>query len=124
MEFVDRFRYKATKARQAQSRLKMLSRIDRIEIPRATRKVDFNFTEPEHSGREVMLLKDLHKSYGEKHIYSGIDLIIGRGDKAALVGPNGAGKTTLLKIMAGVLPFDKGERLLGYKVEPSTSSSF
>ncbi|MDD4874672.1 MAG: ABC-F family ATP-binding cassette domain-containing protein [Dehalococcoidales bacterium] len=117
MEFVDRFRYKATKAKQAQSRLKMLAKMNRIEVPRVTKKVDFSFTEPEHSGREVINLKNLHKSYGEKHIYSGIDLTIERGDKVALVGPNGAGKTTLLKILAGVLPFDKGERVPGHKVE-------
>lgn len=117
MEFVDRFRYKATKARQVQSRLKMLDKIERIEAPRITRKVNFSFAEPQQSGREVILIKNLYKSYAEKHIYSGIDLAIERGDKVALVGPNGAGKTTLLKILAGVLPFDKGERLLGYKVE-------
>jgi len=117
MEFVDRFRYKATKARQVQSRLKMLDKIERIGAPRITRKVNFSFAEPQQSGREVILIKNLYKSYAEKHIYSGIDLAIERGDKVALVGPNGAGKTTLLKILAGVLPFDKGERLLGYKVE-------
>ncbi|MDD4923238.1 MAG: ABC-F family ATP-binding cassette domain-containing protein [Dehalococcoidales bacterium] len=117
MEFVDRFRYKATKARQAQSRLKMLAKIDRIEIPRVTKKVNFSFAEPEPGGREVITLKKLHKSYGEKIVYAGIDLTIERGDKVALVGPNGAGKTTLLKILAGVLSFDSGERVLGYKVE-------
>jgi ATP-binding cassette subfamily F protein 3 len=117
MEFVDRFRYKATKAKQAQSRLKMLAKIDRIEVPRVTKKVNFSFAEPEAGGREVITLKKVFKSYGDKPVYSGIDLKIERGDKVALVGPNGAGKTTLLKILAGVLPFDGGERLLGYKVE-------
>ncbi len=117
MEFVDRFRYKATKARQAQSRLKMLAKIDRIEVPRVTKKVNFSFAEPEPGGREVIVLKNIRKSYGEKTVYAGIDLTIERGDKVALVGPNGAGKTTLLKILAGALPFDSGERLLGYKVE-------
>jgi ATP-binding cassette subfamily F protein 3 len=115
MEFVDRFRYKATKARQAQSRLKMLAKIERIEVPRTTKKVDFSFIEPEAGGREVITLKNIHKAYGEKTVYSGIDLTIERGDKVALVGPNGAGKTTLLKILAGVLHADSGERTLGYK---------
>lgn len=119
MEFVDRFRYKATKAKQAQSRLKMLAKIDRIEVPRVTKKVNFSFAEPENSGREVITLKNIHKAYGEKIIYSGINLLIERGDKVALVGPNGAGKTTLLKILAGMLTFDKGERILGYKVKTS-----
>jgi ATP-binding cassette subfamily F protein 3 len=64
----------------------------------------------------VITLKNIHKSYGEKVIYDGIGLTIERGDKVALVGPNGAGKTTLLKILAGVLPFDSGERVLGYKI--------
>jgi ATP-binding cassette subfamily F protein 3 len=116
MEFVDRFRYKATKARQAQSRLKMLAKIERIEVPRVTKKVNFSFSEPEPGGREVITLKNVHKSYGEKVVYSGINLLIERGDKVALVGPNGAGKTTLLKILAGVLPFDSGERVLGYRI--------
>ncbi len=117
MEFIDRFRYKATKARQAQSRLKMLAKIEKIEVPRITRRVNFSFPEPEQSGREVISLKNLYKSYGEKVVYSGINLTIERGDKVALVGPNGAGKTTLLKILAGVIPFDRGERVLGYRVE-------
>ena len=117
MEFIDRFRYKATKARQAQSRLKMLAKVERIEVPRVTKKVNFSFAEPQTGGREVITLKNLHKSYGGKVVYSGINLTIERGDKIALVGPNGAGKTTLLKILAGVLPFESGERVLGYKVE-------
>ena len=116
MEFVDRFRYKATKARQAQSRLKMLAKIKRIEVPRVTKKVNFSFSEPEPGGREVITLKNVHKSYGEKVVYAGIDMTIERGDRVALVGPNGAGKTTLLKILAGVLPFDSGERVPGYRI--------
>ncbi len=117
MEFIERFRYKATKARQVQSRLKMLAKVERIEVPRMTKKVNFSFAEPQPGGREVTTLKNIHKSYGETAVYSGIELIIERGDKIALVGPNGAGKTTLLKILAGVLPFERGERVLGYKVE-------
>ncbi|MFA5629378.1 MAG: ABC-F family ATP-binding cassette domain-containing protein [Dehalococcoidales bacterium] len=117
MEFVDRFRYKATKARQVQSRLKLLAKTELIEVPRITKRVNFNFAETEPSGREVINLKNLHKAYGEKVIYAGMNLTIERGDKVALVGPNGAGKTTLLKILAGVLPFEKGERVLGHKTE-------
>ena len=123
MEFIDRFRYKATKAKQVQSRLKMLAKVERIEVPRVTKKVNFNFPKPQPGGREVITLKNLYKSYGEKAVYAGIDLTIERGDKVALVGPNGAGKTTLLKILAGVLPFESGERMLGYKVETAIMHS-
>ncbi|HAS04364.1 MAG TPA: ABC transporter ATP-binding protein, partial [Dehalococcoidia bacterium] len=84
----------------------MLAKVERIEVPRMTKKVNFSFAEPQPGGREVTTLKNIHKSYGETAVYSGIELIIERGDKIALVGPNGAGKTTLLKILAGVLPFE------------------
>ena len=116
MRFVERFRYKATKARQVQSRLKQLEKIDIIELPRATRKVNYSFPEPPRSGSDIIRLDDVGKSYGDNVVYSGLNLTLERGDRVALVGPNGAGKSTLLKILAGVLPIEKGERKLGHNV--------
>ena len=116
MRFVERFRYKATKARQVQSRLKQLERIEVIELPRATRKVSYSFPEPPRSGSEIIRLDGVGKSYGDNVVYRDLNLSLERGDRVALVGPNGAGKTTLLKILAGVFPIDRGERRLGHNV--------
>ena len=116
MRFVERFRYKATKARQVQSRLKRLEKIEAIELPRATRKVSYSFPEPPRSGSDIIRLDNVAKSYGDNVVYRGLNLTLERGDRVALVGPNGAGKTTLLKILAGVLPIDHGERGLGHNV--------
>ena len=116
MRFVERFRYKATKARQVQSRLKQLERIEIIELPRATRKVNYTFPEPPRSGSEIIRLDGVGKSYGDNVVYRGLNLTLERGDRVALVGPNGAGKTTLLKILAGALSLDQGERRLGHNV--------
>ncbi len=114
--FIERFRYKATKARQVQSRIKMLGRMERIELSGPLRQIHFTFPEPPRTGRRVASLRDVHKAYGDKIVYAGIDLEVERGEKVALVGVNGAGKSTLLRILAGVLPFDKGERVLGTNV--------
>ena len=114
--FIERFRYKATKARQVQSRVKMLARLPRIEGPDRTRQIHFRFPEPPRTGRRVMTLRDVHKAYGQKVVYAGVDFEVERGDKVALVGPNGAGKSTLLRMVAGVLPFEAGERTLGSHV--------
>jgi ATP-binding cassette subfamily F protein 3 len=111
--FIERFRYKATKARQVQSRIKMLDRMERIEVGDRARRIHFAFPEPPRTGRRVVSLRDLHKAYGDNVVYAGIDLEVERGEKVALVGVNGAGKSTLLRILAGVLPFDRGERTLG-----------
>jgi len=116
MRFIERFRSKNTKAAQVQSRIKRLEKIERVVVPRSTKRINFSFPEPPRSGRNVITLEGLSKSYDSKPVYSGLDLVLSRGDKAALVGPNGAGKTTLLKILAGVLPFEKGERTLGHNV--------
>ncbi len=116
MRFVERFRYKATKAAQVQSRLKMLEKAAKVVIPRSTRKVHFSFPEPPASGQEVISLCHVRKSYDGNVVYPDLSLTLNRGNKVALVGPNGAGKTTLLRILAGVLPFESGERKLGYNV--------
>ena len=114
--FIDRFRAKATKAKQVQSRVKMLDKMKRVEIQSNTKKVRFSFPTPPRSGKEVLRLENIHKSYNEYAIYQGLNLVIQRGDRIALVGPNGAGKSTLLKILSGTLNFEKGERNLGHEV--------
>ena len=119
MRFIDRFRSKATKASQVQSRIKQMERIEVIELPRATRRVRFSFPQPPRSGLDVVTLSKVSKSYGDNIVYRGLDLVLERGDRVALVGPNGAGKSTLLKILAGVLPIDGGQRRLGYNVVSS-----
>ena len=116
MRFVERFRSKATKASQVQSRLKQLEKVKVIELPRATRKVHYSFPEPPRSGAEVIRLTNVSKFYGDNAVYRGMNLTLSRGDRVALVGPNGAGKTTMLKMLAGVLPFDEGERRTGHNV--------
>ena len=116
MRFVERFRSKATKASQVQSRLKQIEKLQIIKLPRATKKVRYSFPEPPRGGSEVITLTNVSKSYGDIVVYRGIDLTLSRGDRVALVGPNGAGKTTMLKILAGVVPVDEGERKTGHNV--------
>ena len=116
MRFIDRFRSKARKATQVQSRVKQLEKIKIIELPRATKKVRYSFPEPPRSGSEVISLRNLSKSYGKNVVYQDINLTLSRGDRVALVGPNGAGKTTMLKVLADVIPFDSGERKTGHNV--------
>jgi ATP-binding cassette subfamily F protein 3 len=114
--FIERFRYKASKARQVQSRVKMLEKVERLELPGARRQVHFTFPEPPRTGRRVVTLTGIHKAYGDNVVYAGVDVAVERGERVALVGDNGAGKSTLLKVMAGVLPFERGERVLGAHV--------
>ncbi len=116
MRFIERFRAKNTKATQVQSRIKKLEKMERVIVPRSTRKIKFDFPAPPRSGHVVITLKGIDKSYDEKVVYRDLNLELNRGDRVALVGLNGAGKTTLLKILAGVLPFEKGERLPGHNV--------
>ena len=116
MRFVDRFRSKAKKASQVQSRLKQIEKIQTIKLPRATKKVRYSFPEPPRSGSQVISLTNISKSYGDNMVFRSVDLALSRGDRAALVGANGAGKTTMLKILAGVIPFDQGERKTGHNV--------
>jgi ATP-binding cassette subfamily F protein 3 len=117
-KFVDRFRYKASKARQAQSKLKAIERIERIEIdadePRGPR---LRIPEPPRAGRVVLRLTGVDKRYGDNVVYDGLDFELERGERVALVGPNDAGKSTLLRIGAGALEIDGGLRELGHNVE-------
>jgi ATP-binding cassette subfamily F protein 3 len=115
--YIERFRYKKAKAKQVQSRIKQVARIERIEVPtNRTRSVKFRFPEPPRSGRVVITLDGIGKRYGAHTVYDGLDLVLERGQKVALLGPNGAGKSTLLKILAGVLEFEDGSRVLGSNV--------
>jgi ATP-binding cassette subfamily F protein 3 len=113
-EFIERFRYKATKARQVQSRIKQMEKIDLIEIDTEENEIHFEFPQPQQGGRVAMELKSLNKSYGDHVIFSDLDYKVERGERIAVVGVNGAGKSTLSRIIAGVEAFDAGERTVGY----------
>ncbi|WP_417333114.1 ABC-F family ATP-binding cassette domain-containing protein [Gordonibacter urolithinfaciens] len=106
--FIEKFRYKATKSKQVQDRVKKLEKIKRIELPEEKKTVHFNFKQPPRTGDEVVRARGLVKRFGEKTVYDGFDFTMYRGDKIALVGPNGAGKSTLLKMVAGALAPDAG----------------
>ena len=116
--FINRFRYQATKAKQVQSRIKELEKIERIEIPPEEQTIHFSFPQPKPSGRIVAEFKDVSKSYGPKHVFSGANFVIERGDRIALVGINGAGKSTLIKLLAGAEPLSSGNYTLGHNVLP------
>lgn len=106
--FIEKFRYKPTKAKQVQDRVKKLEKIERIVVPQEKKTVHFNFVQPPRTGDMVVRCSGVVKHFGEKHVYDGLDLSLYRGEKVALVGPNGAGKSTLLKMIAGVLVPDAG----------------
>ena len=106
--FIERFRYKATKAKQVQDRVRKLERMEVIEIPEEHRQVHFDFPQPPRTGDNVMRLEHVAKAFGGNVVYPDLDFDVWRGDKIALVGPNGAGKSTLLKMIAGVLAPDAG----------------
>jgi ATP-binding cassette subfamily F protein 3 len=116
--FINRFRYQATKAKQVQSRIKELEKIERIEVPPDEKTIHFRFPQPKPSGRIVAEFKDVAKSYGAKHVFSGATFHIERGDRVALVGVNGAGKSTLIKLLSGEEPVSGGEYTIGHNVEP------
>jgi ATP-binding cassette subfamily F protein 3 len=114
--FISRFRYQATKARQVQSRIKQLDKVERIEIPPERKKIRFKFPDAPRPGRVVLELKGARKAYGATPVLEGVDLTVERGDRIALVGPNGAGKSTLMRLLAGVEPPDSGIRTEGHRV--------
>ncbi|HJS59256.1 MAG TPA: ABC-F family ATP-binding cassette domain-containing protein, partial [Vicinamibacteria bacterium] len=116
--FINRFRYQATKAKQVQSRIKMLDKIERIEIPPERKKIRFHFPEAPKAGRVVIELHGARRVYGENVVLRSVDLLVERGDHIALVGPNGAGKSTLMRILAGIDRPDAGTRTLGHQVVP------
>src|ERR1700757_2107666 len=106
--FINRFRYQATKAKQVQSRIKELEKIERIEIPPDEKTIHFSFPQPKPSGRIVAEFKDVSKSYGVKEVFRDVNFMIERGDRVALVGVNGAGKSTLIKLLSGTEPLPPG----------------
>jgi ATP-binding cassette, subfamily F, member 3 len=116
--FINRFRAQATKAKQVQSRIKELEKIERIEIPPDEKTIHFTFPQPKPSGRTVVECSDVAKSYGPKEVFRDVNFTIQRGDRIALVGVNGAGKSTLIKLLAGSEPLSEGSLKLGHNVEP------
>jgi ATPase subunit of ABC transporter with duplicated ATPase domains len=117
--FVERFRAKASKARQAQSRLKAIDKIDVESLPESSRRYPkFNFKQTRPSGKQVIELKGVGKAYGDKVVLEDIDLIVQRGERVAVIGPNGIGKSTLLKIMMGDVTADTGASEWGYEAHP------
>src|SRR6202140_107670 len=121
--FINRFRYQATKAKQVQSRIKELEKIERIEIPPEEKTIRFSFPQPKPSGRIVAEFEGVAKSYPgnqggvEKNVFKNVDFMIERGDRIALVGVNGAGKSTLIKLLAGIEPLTDGQYSLGHNVQ-------
>ena len=113
--FIERNRVRKDRARQAQSRLKQLEKIERIEAPIQDAHIRFTFPVPPRSGKRTMELRQVRKAYGEQIIYAGIDLVIERGDRIAFLGKNGAGKSTLLKMLAGAEGISGGERVPGHQ---------
>ncbi|HUA69173.1 MAG TPA: ABC-F family ATP-binding cassette domain-containing protein [Candidatus Saccharimonadales bacterium] len=116
--FADRFRAKASKASQAQIKLKQIERMEKIEAPTNDEsKIGFSFPQPQRSGQKVITLENIHQAYGDNVVYRGMDFRAERDQRIVLVGPNGAGKSTLLKILAGVLVPQSGTRTLGHNVK-------
>ena len=118
-EFVERFRAKATKARQAQSKLKMIDRIEIVKLPRTSRRYPiFKFAQRRPSGKDVLKTEDIAKSYGADKVLDGVELQVRRGDRLAILGPNGIGKSTLLKIVMGAVEADSRQVEWGYETHP------
>ncbi|MDZ4788764.1 MAG: ATP-binding cassette domain-containing protein [Blastochloris sp.] len=115
--FADRFRAKASKAAQAQSKLKQIDRMEKIEAPEGSeKKISIKFPQPPRGGQKVITLDKIDFAYGERVIYTGVDFESEREERVVLVGPNGAGKSTLLKLLGGVLTPQQGERKLGHNI--------
>jgi ATP-binding cassette subfamily F protein 3 len=115
--FISRFRYQATKAKQVQSRIKELEKIERIEVPEDEKTIHFTFPQPKASGRIVAEFKNVSKSYGEKQVLRNVSFTIERGERIALVGVNGAGKSTMIKMLAQTESATAGEYSLGHNVD-------
>ena len=118
-KFIERFRYKASKARQAQSKIKVLKKMELVESYSPQKTIHFSFPSVTRSGREVVTLLDISKGFGTKLLYSNLNLTVMRGERIAIIGPNGCGKTTLLKMIATELTPTSGEVLLGHNVTMS-----
>ncbi|MGI9038523.1 MAG: ABC-F family ATP-binding cassette domain-containing protein, partial [Gemmatimonadota bacterium] len=120
-QFVDRFRAKASKARQAQSKMRLIEKKtdSLVELPPSSRRYPkFRFAERRHSGREVLKIRGIEKAFGDNEVLHGVDLTVARGDRMAIMGPNGIGKSTLLKILMGELEPDAGSVDWGYETHP------
>ncbi|MBI5249325.1 MAG: ABC-F family ATP-binding cassette domain-containing protein [Desulfomonile tiedjei] len=117
-KFIDQNRVKARTASRAQSRVKMLEKIDKVDPPGRAKTLKFTFPQPQQAGRRVLEISGLLKTYGTKTVYEDFSINVDRGDRIGLVGPNGAGKSTLMKIMAGTIPYDGGIVKYGYNVKP------
>jgi ATPase subunit of ABC transporter with duplicated ATPase domains len=115
--FIDRFAAHAAKAAQVQSRVKALDKIEKIELPKKRKIVDFDFRQPPRSGDKVVMVEELRKAYGDQVIYDGLNLTIQRGERWAVMGANGAGKTTLLRMISGALEPDSGDVRIGASVQ-------
>src|SRR5947207_6832400 len=116
--FINRFRYQATKAKQVQSRIKELEKIERIELPEEEKNIHFSFPQPKPGGRIVAEFNGVAKSYREKEVFRDVSFMIERGDRIALVGVNGAGKSTLIKLLSQTEPLTQGKYKLGHNVQP------
>jgi len=117
--FIERFRAKSSKARQAQSKIKLLKKIELIETHKKQKAIRFSFPEVPRSGREIVSLQELSKAFGDKVLYKDLNLRVTKGERVAIIGPNGAGKTTLLRMVAGELSADRGRINLGHEVSMS-----
>ena len=116
-DFIRRFRAKASKASQAQARIKQLEKMERIPAPEADAEtISFRFPQPERSGQRVATLTEVKQAYGDHVVYENLNLEVEKTERIVLVGPNGAGKSTLLKILAEQVPIESGERELGHQV--------
>ena len=117
MLFIDRFKAQAAKAAQVQSRIKKLDKIEKVEPPKRRQTLVFEFMPAPRSGDDVAKLKGVHKGYGERHIYQGLDLLVRRGERWCVMGVNGAGKSTLLKLISGTTTADSGDVAVGQSVK-------